>query len=202
MGGKKSSVDALSTCQGVGSAWGFGEVLTLSPSALVACAGWRQEWSNEGFPKAPQGSSSQTPPNQGDDGECSSCPAPQPCLRLPQSCCCWGEPRDGEEPSCSFPTLTWSDSSPHHPVPKFPDCTQAFNLFTGCYFCASFFCWLFRAAEPAALQGAAAPSPTAEQQTGMRAGNGDAQGSHQGSVTAQIARTRTPSHPGGLRSLF
>lgn len=118
MGGKKSSVDALSTCQGVGSAWGFGEVLTLSPSALVACAGWRQEWSNEGFPKAPQGSSSQTPPNQGDDGECSSCPAPQPCLRLPQSCCCWGEPRDGEEPSCSFPTLTWSDSSPHHPVPN------------------------------------------------------------------------------------
>lgn len=48
------------------------------------------------------------------------------------------EPRDGEEPSWSFPTYPWSDSPPHNPVPKFPNYTQAFNLITGCYFCTSF----------------------------------------------------------------
>lgn len=54
IGGKKSSVDALSTCQGVGSAWGFRKALTLSPSVLLSWAGgWNktgvsQQQGNEG----------------------------------------------------------------------------------------------------------------------------------------------------------
>lgn len=44
------------------------------------------------------------------------------------------EPRDGEDPLRSFPAYTWSDSSPHNPVPKFLNYTQDFNPRTGCYF--------------------------------------------------------------------
>lgn len=43
------------------------------------------------------------------------------------------EPRDGEDPLRSFPAYTWSDSSPHNPVPKFLNYTQDFNPRTGCY---------------------------------------------------------------------